>query len=329
LAIRVTVSVTINVTLNATLNATKGAVNRWMLGVVFFALASHIQAASGPVWKVTSTHAQHNITSPSTNTSSAKQQHVFIGGTIHVLSASDYPLPAVFDQAYQQADIMVFEADMGQMQTAEAQRLIIDKTSYKDGSTLQQALSANSYQSLGQFLALRGDRVQNYDQFKPGMVTVLLTLNELARLGQSGQGVDEFYDNLAVKDGKKRLFFETIEQQLEFLGNMGQGQEDSLVLHTLKELEDLSSAMVALKSAWRKGNNPKLIEVALTPWQADFPALYDALLVKRNQAWIPQIEAMLVTPEVEYILVGALHLAGNDGLLQQLRDRGYQVEQLH
>jgi hypothetical protein len=55
------------------------------------------------------------------------------------------------------------------------------------------------------------------------------------------------------------------------------------------------------------------------------PDIYEALLVERNKAWLMKIEAMLQTPELEYVLVGALHLAGPDSLLSMLRQRGYSV----
>lgn len=257
------------------------------------------------------------------------QQRLFVGGTIHVLSAADYPLPKVFEKAYQQADVLVFETDVSQMQTPKSQRLIIDKTQYKNGKTLRQVLLVDTYQRLRHFLLARGGDIRHLEHFKPGMLTILLTLNELERLGQLGEGVDQYYDRRAVADNKKRLFLETIEQQIGFLAAMGQGQEDALVNYTLKELEQLSFALEQLKSAWRSGDNKKMIEVALTPWEKDFPNIYQSILVDRNDAWIPYIETLLQTSEIEYILVGALHLVGEEGVLNQLRARGYQVEQLH
>jgi hypothetical protein len=62
--------------------------------------------------------------------------------------------------------------------------------------------------------------------------------------------------------------------------------------------------------------------------RADFPEIYQALLIDRNNTWIAQIEAMSKTAEVEFILVGALHLVGSDGLLSMLSSRGYQITQL-
>ena len=41
-----------------------------------------------------------------------------------------------------------------------------------------------------------------------------------------------------------------------------------------------------------------------------------------------QIEKMLTTPDIEFILVGALHLAGPDSVLKMLTDKRYKVEKL-
>jgi uncharacterized protein YbaP (TraB family) len=57
----------------------------------------------------------------------------------------------------------------------------------------------------------------------------------------------------------------------------------------------------------------------------DYPKVYQSLLVERNNNWLPKIERLIKQPEEKFILVGALHLIGEDGLLQQLKNRGYQV----
>ena len=84
--------------------------------------------------------------------------------------------------------------------------------------------------------------------------------------------------------------------------------------------------MATMKNAWRKGNNLKLKEVALTSWKKDFHKLYNTLLVKHNNQWIPKIESMLKTKEVEFVLFGALHMVGDDGVLAQLKARGYSIQ---
>lgn len=91
-------------------------------------------------------------------------------------------------------------------------------------------------------------------------------------------------------------------------------------------MQQLESSMKVTKHAWRVGDNNKLERVALQEMQQDYPELYQDLLVKRNNNWLPQIEAMLSTPETELVLVGALHLVGRHGLLSKLRNNGFRVE---
>mgnify|MGYP001415718654 CR=1 FL=1 len=58
------------------------------------------------------------------------------------------------------------------------------------------------------------------------------------------------------------------------------------------------------------------------------PELYNSLLRQRNLNWIPQIDQMLRDNGTEFVLVGAAHLVGDEGLLKLLEAKGYQVTQL-
>ena len=48
----------------------------------------------------------------------------------------------------------------------------------------------------------------------------------------------------------------------------------------------------------------------------------------RNRNWIPEIERLMGTDEIELVLFGALHLVGEDGVLAMLENRGYRIDQL-
>ena len=161
---------------------------------------------------------------------------------------------------------------------------------------------------------------------KPGMVVMTLTLIELQRLGLIGTGVDEFFNLRAINDQKQIGQLETADEQLDFIAAMGNGQESELIAYTLRDIKKLPAYMQSMKDAWRKGDNRKLKEIALTSFLKDFPDVYNQLIVKRNKAWIPKIEAMLKTKDVEFVLVGALHLVGEEGVLAQLAARGYTVQ---
>lgn len=252
---------------------------------------------------------------------------LFIGGTVHVLGKRDYPLPQEFSQAYQKSQMLVLETDLNGMNKPELQAQLLQKLMYGKGQTLKNHLKPSTYKALEQYLKSLKIPVESLQQFKPTLVMLTLMMTELQRLELAETGVDEFFSQKALAEGKALAQLESIEKQLEVLVNMGEGHEDELILSTLDDLKKLPSMMKDLKSAWRSGNLAQLEALGITPLQKDYPALYQLVLVQRNISWLPQIEAFLNTPETELILIGALHLAGKDGLLAQLRQRGYKVEQ--
>lgn len=161
------------------------------------------------------------------------------------------------------------------------------------------------------------------------MLSITLTVMELHQLGFTEAGVDDYFRSRALDDGKNLAYLESAGDQIEFLLNMGKGQEDELIQHTISEMEQLPRLMDDLKSAWRHGDLGQLEAVGVDTWADQFPDLYDTLLVDRNHNWLPQIERMLSNDDTELVLFGALHLVGDDGLLALLKSRGYDLDRLH
>ena len=50
--------------------------------------------------------------------------------------------------------------------------------------------------------------------------------------------------------------------------------------------------------------------------------------VQRNDAWLPKLERTLARDDDALVVVGALHLLGEDGIVEKLRAKGYQVERI-
>jgi uncharacterized protein YbaP (TraB family) len=267
--------------------------------------------AESPVWKI-----------------EKNGHYLYIGGTIHLLTASDYPLPLAFETAYQQSVEVVLETDLEKLQSPEFQQTLLRELSYVEGQNLRQVLQEDTYQSLEEFFAARGIDMVDMVKFKPGMVAVTMTMVELQRLGLAGIGVDAYYSSKSVNDRKKLGKLESVNTQIAFIANMGAGREDEMFRYTLADIEQLPTMLGAMKEAWRKGDMTRLTEIGITPFKSEFPQMYNAMLVERNNAWIPQIESMLSTEGVELILVGALHLAGKDGLLEKLAAKNYKIRQL-
>ncbi|MBU8911192.1 MAG: TraB/GumN family protein, partial [Desulfobacterales bacterium] len=249
--------------------------------------------AKSPVWKI-----------------SKDGYHLFLGGTIHLLTESDYPLPGAFETAYNNSMLLVLETDLQKFGSPEFQQTILQKTMYAGEQNITQFLKPDTIQALKKHLTSRGIPTESMLKFKPGMLSAALTMVELQRLGLMGTGVDEFFNLRALNEKREIKYLETVYDQLEFLSKMGEGNENELIKYTLKDLKDLPRLFGSMKEAWVNGDNTQLQKVALDPWRGLFPKLYNSILVERNNNWIPQIERMLKTKEVEFVLFGALHLAG-------------------
>ena len=251
---------------------------------------------------------------------------LYLGGTIHMLSEGDFPLPSEFQQAYQSADTLVLETDLHRLHQPQIQQRLLRKVSYTGGRTLRSELKPETYNKVAAFLRSRGLSITSFEGIKPSMVSISISVMEMKRLGLTATGVDQYFFQQARRDGKSTAQLETPEEQIDFLAAMGEGHEDALLLNTLRDMENLHSAIEEIKAGWRHGEVDRLVEAALIPMKRDYPGLYRSLLVERNDNWMPDIVAMLENGETELVLVGALHLVGDDGLLTLLRSRGYSVK---
>ena len=78
---------------------------------------------------------------------------------------------------------------------------------------------------------------------------------------------------------------------------------------------------------WRNGRTEELGAVLAGGYE-EFPDLFAKLVSDRNRRWMPAIEELLAGTDTAFVVVGALHLVGRDGLIELLRGKGYDVDQL-
>jgi hypothetical protein len=155
-----------------------------------------------------------------------------------------------------------------------------------------------------------------------------MAMLELHQANMAGAGVDAYFAAKASTDQKPQHYLETIEFQLEVMAKMGQGVENQFVQANLKRANETAELLRRAIAAWRVGDVDALERILLLDAKADDPVAFDLLFNQRNHAWLPKIQQLFGNQQQEFILVGAGHLPGNDGLLQLLRAAGYQVQPL-
>jgi uncharacterized protein YbaP (TraB family) len=255
-------------------------------------------------------------------------RQIYLGGTIHLLTKADYPLPGEFDLAYNQSQVVYFETDIELLKKPKSSASMLKALKSKTGKTLDQVLQRNTLIALRAFLKQRQLSLDAFNHLSPSGLYLTLMTMEFARNDLVGVGVDEHFSKRARIDNKKQMKFETMQQHLSFLSKTAGGSGDQLILNGIKDMKNLSTMVPDLKRIWRSGDREKFQTHLLNPYMKFYPTAYHALIVQRNNNWMPIIEGFFKTPEVELVLVGALHMIGRNGLLQRLEAMGYKVEPL-
>lgn len=276
----------------------------------FFVLTSAALAESS-VWKVTR----------GGNT-------LYLGGTSHVLRQSDFPLPAEFETAYAASSILYFETDVARLKSAEMQQVVLTRGMITDGSTLEKVLTPEAWKTVVAYCQKAGLPVAQFSRMKPWLFTVMVAALELQKLGLSLEGVDAHYHQKATGAGRKTGELEAFDQHINYLTQLGAGHESEMIVSSLDEVSEIPEKLNGMLTAWKSGNLAQIDQLMLAEMREKYPSIFKALLVERNDQWLPKLDAMLKTSEVEFVLVGVGHMAGKEGLIARLRERGCTIEQI-
>ena len=280
------------------------------LAIVLLQLTANVWADAS-VWRVTN-----------------GESTVYLGGTVHMLRPEDFPLPEEFALAYEASSELFFETDISSLVDPGVQSQMLQKLTYGSNLSLKDVLNIEAYTALENYTAEVGMPLIMLERFKPGMIVSTLQALEFQRMGFTPEGVDAFFNSQALADGKAVGALETLDEQINLLATMGEGNESEFIIMSLEDLESTAGLMDDMIDAWRYGDLEALRNLFVDDMLDRAPAVYDLLLRQRNLRWIPQIEAMLDDPETEFVLVGAAHLVGGDGVVELLRSRGYGISKL-
>lgn len=250
---------------------------------------------------------------------------LYLGGSVHVLSADDYPLPKEFDAVFYRADKVIFETDISKLKDPQTVQSMRVKGMYTGNKTLKDVLSKEVYKKLKHELSKLSLRINKLKKFKPSVVITTMQLVKLKKSGVSSEkGVDQYYYSKSKEENKELSFLETINEQIDIITSLGEGNENKYVKNSLENFDKIGISGTV--SDWKDGTS-KVMMREINEMRDNFPEMYNSLLVQRNNNWIPKIENCLNDNKIEFIIAGNLHLHGPDGLLKILEDKGYQVEQ--
>lgn len=257
--------------------------------------------------------------------SKGNEQHWLLG-SIHAGKPSLYPLPEPVERAWQQSRALVMEVDMTHISQAQWQEMGAI-TRLVDGKTLKDHLPMDLYRRTLIAAGQNGLTEAMLAPLRPWFAAITLTQAALERTGYRGEfGVDQHFARRANDGGKPIVGLETLLEQLGYLASVGDNQ--TLMLEsTLDELPELEKGFTEVMAAWQNGDQATLInllkeEMAPPKLQA---WLEQTLLAERNRNWVKKWPGL---PNESFIVVGALHLYGEQGLLALLEQQGWRITPL-
>ena len=254
---------------------------------------------------------------------------VYLLGSVHLLRAQDHPLPQVIDEVYDEAETLYMELDMDDLDPVLMQSTINRLGMLDEGTSLRDLMGEELY---AEAMAVAMDLempLEMLERTEPWLAAITVEQLALARIGfNPAYGVEMHLLKKATKDGKTILGFESVEQQLAYLDGLSLDAQRELLMQTLTESAAIREIMDDLILAWRSGDID-FLERTLLEDVSGYPELYDTIVASRNRLWVDTIDELLEHGEDYLVVVGALHLVGEDGVPQLLEQRGVKITQMH
>jgi uncharacterized protein YbaP (TraB family) len=263
---------------------------------------------------------------------------LYLLGSFHMLRPGDYPLAGDVDAALDDAEALVFELSPDEMGSPALGMQMAQAAMRTDGTVLDEQLGADLAAKLDAWtsanagpLATMGLTGEVLQRFEPWFVGLMVSVLEMQKLGlDPALGLDRHFMDRAAEAGKPGAGLETGMQQIALFDAMGGREQVQMLEESLDQAGEGRERIEALHAAWRAGDVDRLWAGMAAELKRDYPALYRSINVERNDAWVPQLAARLDGSDDEDVLVvvGALHLLGEDGVVEKLRGAGYAVERI-
>jgi len=253
---------------------------------------------------------------------------VYLVGSVHMLTSDFYPLPASLDAGFKASDLLVEEANLAEMLSPNMQFSMLSRGMLPAGQTLDKVISPATLALLNQHSGALGMPMEALKQFKPWLLAMTIEAMEWQKAGFDAElGLDKHFFDRAQVESKTIQGLETTDFQVSLFDGMSMEQQDRFLAETLKGVATETASVNKLAASWKIGDAAAIERLVLADVKSD-PFVYDRLLVGRNRAWLPKIEALFSWPRPAFVVVGAAHLVGPDGLLAMLKAKGYQLVQL-
>lgn len=269
-----------------------------------------LDTRQGLMWKASSAH----------NT-------VYLLGSIHLASHDLYPLPEHIEQAFERSNLLVVEVNLNQLDQTKFQGLLAANGLYPREDSLWNHVSANTRQLVVDFCRQHGMDADAFARMKPWLAASATSFLPIAAAQQNfAQGIDKYF--LDQAGGRMRIEpLESAEYQLRLVSSLPDSQQERNLRSAVKNAGQSVEELEKLQTLWLEGDARQL-EAYLASSTREDPEYEKRVFADRNAPMADRAEQCLKSSDRCFIVVGAGHMVGKDGVVRLLQNRGYKVEQI-
>ncbi len=270
-------------------------------------------------------------------TAEDEDTQVHLLGSIHVSDGSLFPLDQTMMQDFANSQALIVEAQVAQM--SEEDIAYMNSIVMLEGDeVLSDKVDPDVYDAFIDLMKENGLTEEMVKKFKPWYAAMLASNLSMADSGYTGAlGVDMYLLSLA-NGWKPVLEIEGLRFQLDMFDNMSDEMQEYYLASTLagsQVTEDSESSAneqaIALMLQYWKDGNAKGLETILSD-ESNMSKMdkefNDFLFGVRNENMIKHIDELLEEDHggSYFLVVGAGHMVGDEGIVEGLKELGYTVE---
>ncbi|WP_353892510.1 TraB/GumN family protein [Proteinivorax hydrogeniformans] len=256
---------------------------------------------------------------------------MYLLGSVHVGKEDMYPLDEEVEKAFKQSQVLGLELDTKNIDEMEIAGQVLHFAKYHDGSLATDLLPEEEFQNAADII---GVQPQMLNQFKPWYITMTLSNIAAEEAGYSSKyGVEEYFIQQA--EDKEIIGLETVVDQIATFELLSNESQELYFEETLNNIEGTKDQMDELITLWRQGDSAAFAQMRKeTLEQAPTPSLelhQRALLDERDKKMAETLHHILKedSGRTYFVVVGAMHLVGENSIVDHLNQKGYEVNSVY
>lgn len=254
---------------------------------------------------------------------------IYLFGTMHLLPPDVQWRTPQMNAAFDASKAIYFETDINPDRSV-LDPLVAEFGLYRPDDKLSEHLTAEQMQAVADAADKLKIDMARLELLRPWLAANVIADQMIVNAGYDpNSGAERTLEPMAKAANKNIRKLETVQSQIMVWPSLSEADQVAFLVEGVKHLDEATETLPKLAHAWAAGDVATLEKLMLDQDLADTPAVYDALIVKRNTDWTRQIEALTDKESgTFFIAVGAAHLIGKDGLPKMLAAKGSKVERV-